>query len=137
MERALLHWTGPYRLDNPLAGEGWRVYVLSRRWDDQPERVLYIGLASGRSASEQLQQHAWARDLADDLQVRVAAMDAGEDLAQDVQALLIYRHQPRYNTEGKSAYRGRALEIMCEGDCGPIARRISSVEMTDIWKRIG
>ena len=138
MEQIWLNWRGPYRLDRAYeteASKGWGIYAICRKWGKVPEKVLYIGHAYFQELGQRLKQHRWLDDLRGEIKVHFATVELKEGSkqsqrrAKDIEALLIFYHQPEYNPQHKKSYRGRELEIASYGRSGPIERNVRSTEL--------
>ncbi len=138
MEQVWLNWRGPYRLDRAYwteASQGGGIYAICRKWGKASERILYIGEAYFQELGLRLKQHTWLEDLRGEIKVRFATVELeggskqSQRRAKDIEALLIFYHQPEYNIQNRNSYLGRELEITSYGRCGPIKREVYSDEL--------
>ena len=133
MEEVEVEWYGPYKIDTVVEEfheyEDFGLYMITRRWGEYPEKILYIGLTYSQDFSTRLSQHTWVYDEIGTLKVRVGYLlekRSSEKRLRDVENLLIYVYQPKYNDKGKSTYSGRDLKIINSGRRGPLDKEVDS-----------
>jgi len=104
--------------------------------------LLYIG-RTGAGLNNRLSNHdTWVEDEYDLMKVRIASIGefigwkqrneietypkADPDIVHRIEAMLIYAHQPAYNTMNKeSVKRARGIRIFNTGKSGPLLPEIS------------
>ena len=137
MEEVRIQWEGPYlieRVPKLDISEEFGVYVITRRWGTNREKILYIGKTYWRDFRSRVREHRreWLNEEVGNLKVRlgIIKLSRGKKISvqrvQDIEALLIYWCQPRYNTIYKDSYNGRDLKIINEGRRGPIDNIITT-----------
>lgn len=134
MEVVSLKWRGPYECDrlNEVC-QDWGIYAICRKWAETDEKILYIGETYFQEIPQRLSQHGWwLNDLRGNVRIRFAeiVLETGSkhshERTKDIEALLIYNHQPKYNIQNRNFYEGRSLRIVNTGRHGPIRKVIRS-----------
>ena len=63
MEEVEVEWYGPYKIDTVIEEfheyEDFGLYMITRKWGEYPEKILYIGLTYRQDLSTRLSQHQW------------------------------------------------------------------------------
>lgn len=128
IEEVYIYWHGPYSLASCLGSE-WAdcrgIYTISRVFGDTGS-LLYIGESYRQTMFERVYSHLqyWANDYRGQKQVRYGDIDLEHGLRlierrlTEIEALLIYWHQPIHNIHHKNGYWGRDLLIVNEGRRG-------------------
>lgn len=134
MDKVELHWTGPFTYDNARQSEEGKnvgVYAITVRQGSHPERILRIGQAYyqnflGRLAGYRTSIIAQPGSC----HVRFGKFISRISIQRlnDVESLLIYAYQPKWNELGKDCYDGRDLEIRNLGRHGPISSIVKSLD---------
>ncbi|MDA3885882.1 MAG: hypothetical protein PF638_09845 [Candidatus Delongbacteria bacterium] len=144
METATIHWmTGVYQFgelnvtsNNLLDGKGFYA-IYAARWNSREESydildLLYIGQAYGQSLRTRISQdHDSAYDcigktLKNNPDV-VPVFKVGtisqcffsriaQEFIDDIESCLIFRNQPKCNTQNVASYNGRVIGVTNEGD---------------------
>ena len=137
MEEIEVEWYGPYKIDTVVEGfneyEDFGVYMITRKWGDYPEKILYIGMTYLRDFSQRLYRHRldWLYEVKGTVKVRIGYLSeerSSEKRLSDVENLLICWHSPEYNKK-KLLYRGRDLRIANSGRRGPLDKIVDSDEL--------
>ena len=119
MEQVWINWNGPYRLDlYPYrdASFDYGIYAISRLWGNSPT-LLYIGESYRQTMYDRLYSHEnkWIYQYRGQVQVNFGTIELedgckiSEQRIKDIEALMIYYHQPVHNTANKRNYYGRDL----------------------------
>jgi hypothetical protein len=154
MERVFdVFWEGSYSWGNH--NQSIRdSHVLYALYGSHPvygqNALLYIGMTE-RGVGIRLSEHAdWIEDESDQIKIRVASMGeitswegwdeedryprAKREDVEAAEALLIYAHQPAYNTRNKeSLEKARAIRIFNTGKYGSLLPEISCRYFSDNW----
>lgn len=135
-------WTGPYTLEEVLTKTGENDYGVYQVYGRHPvfgrDSLLYIGRAVRQTFAQRFLQHApWVREalgvtihlgrLADDDFSHSDGWTEWDQLVCDVEALLIFRHSPPYNSQSIGTYNGQSLHIQNWGDAGDLMQECSSL----------
>jgi hypothetical protein len=136
MEIIEVEWYGPYKIDTVVEeffeDEDFGLYMITRKWGDYPEKILYIGLTYYQDFSTRLSQHQWwLSKERGTIKVRVGYLQerrSSEKRLKDVENLLICWHSPEFNEKGL-VYYGRDLRIINSGRRGPLDKVIDSDEL--------
>lgn len=110
--------------------------------------LLYLGMTE-TTVADRLAQHTWIDEEYDSVTVKVASIGIHKgikewwrewenmsdsysyqrpepDILRSVEALLIYAHQPAYNTQGKGSLpTGKWLRVFNTGKCGRLLPELS------------
>ena len=108
LEEVEVEWHGPYNIDTALEYfqeyEDYGLYMITRKWGEYPEKILYIGLTYYQDFSTRLSQHQWwLSTIRGTVKVRVGYLiedRSSEKRLRDVENLLICWHSPEYNEKG-------------------------------------
>ncbi len=130
MEELWIDWRGPYQLEYVPDREpalDWGIYAINRRWGNA-ETLLYVGQAYRQNMLSRVWCHRnqWIYQYRGQMLVRFGTivLDRGyrhsQQRTNDIEALLIYYHQPIHNTQHKRNYNGRELLIWNQGRRGLI-----------------
>jgi len=148
-----VYWEGPYKWEeykkSPLDS-----HVLYALYGTHPaygqDVLLYIGKTE-RNVGVRLSEHAyWIEDECDQTNVRVASLGEIESWegwdeedrykrAKDpdieaVEALLIYAHQPAYNTKNKEGLKiSRGIRVFNTGKFGSLLPEVSHRYYSEDW----
>jgi hypothetical protein len=151
MERELIvdvYWDGPFKWEkrqNELK-ENHVIYTMyGQHLVYGPYSLLYIGRTSD-IATRLYDHNKWVAYEYDKVELRCASIGyfqgweewenqedyakADTDLVADVESLLIFAHQPAYNTKGKVMTRAKELRIFNTGHLGPLLPEVSSLYMS-------
>ena len=139
MEEVEVEWHGPYNIETVLEYfdeyEDYGLYMVTRKWGEYSEKILYIGLTYRQDFSTRLSQHqSWLSITKGTVKVRVGYLienRSSEKRLKDVENLLICWHRPEYN-EKDLVYRGRDLRIINSGRRGPLDRIVDSDELESL-----
>lgn len=142
MERFRIMWKGPYLVDrvwNLGLAEEFGVYMITRRWGQSEEKILYIGMTYWQDFPTRLVQHMdnWLDEELGNNKIRLGTIKLqrgrrfSEQKIKHIEALLIYLYKPRYNTQNIKNYPGRYLMLINEGRRGPIKRIITTDDIED------
>ena len=139
MEEIEVEWYGPYKIDTVVKEfheyEDFGLYMITRKWGEYPEKILYIGLTYYQDFSTRLSQHEWwLSGIRGTAKVRVGYLienRSSEKRFRDVENLLICWHSPEYNEKGL-VYRGRDLRIFNSGRRGPLDKIVDSDELESL-----
>lgn len=133
MEEVDVEWYGPYKIDTVVEEfseyEDFGLYMITRKWGDFPDKILWIGMTYKQDFSTRLDQHRWLDNEIGTLKVRVGYLvekRPSEKRLRHVENLLICVYQPKYNDKGKSTYSGRNLKIINSGRRGPLDKEVDS-----------
>jgi hypothetical protein len=106
------------------------VYAVSFK-----NELLYIGMAYSQSVQARLQHQAHIRTkyqyLLDDISVWLGALDymsfarVSKQRIRDIEALLIFLHQPPDNAQSKISYRGRPNLVVRSKGCPLLEKEIA------------
>jgi hypothetical protein len=130
-----LTWTGPYTVDSDdlraLADRSGVYAITQRRW--WRKTLLYIGMTYFQGFYKRITQHrrGWLSEVRGKVRVRVATVvpqrgsRISEKNLRDIEALLIFAHQPSRATRGTKNYNGRpGLRVVNRGRRGELAKRV-------------
>ncbi|MGH8056912.1 MAG: hypothetical protein ACREOH_06690 [Candidatus Entotheonellia bacterium] len=144
-------WDGPFEWDkrNLLRNSAHVLYAIYGNHSIYGQNVLlYIGMTE-TTVADRLAQHTWLRDEYDRVTIKIvsigvhpnveswwAAWDSMSEtdvyprptleIIRAVEALLIYAHQPAYNTMGKGSLSViKQLRIFDTGKCGSLLPELS------------
>ena len=139
MEEVGIEWYGPYKIDTVVEEfheyEDFGVYMITRRWGEYSEKILYIGLTYRQDFSTRLSQHQWwLSNTRGTIKVRVGYLreeKSSEKRLKDVENLLICWHRPEYN-EKNLVYHGRDLRIINSGRRGLLDKIVDSDELESL-----
>jgi hypothetical protein len=139
-------WDGPFEWDrqNLLRNSAYVLYAIYGTHPVYGQNVLlYIGTTE-TTVADRLAQHTWLREESDRVTIKIASIEVhpsvescwaawegtGEtdvyprptlEITRGVETLLIYAHQPAYNTVGKSSLSVvKRLRIFNTGQCGSL-----------------
>ena len=144
MDTATIHWmTGVYEFgqlnvtgNNLLDGHGFYA-IYAARWNSSEENydildLLYIGQAYGQNLRTRISQdHDSAYDCirrlirknSDIVPVfkigtisRCSLSRITQEFIDDIESCLIFRNQPKCNTQNMISYNGRVIGVTSEGD---------------------
>ncbi len=140
-----IYWEGPYDWDT-RKGKAKSHHVLYQLYGQHPiygrDVLLYIAMT--KDGAERLEQHEqWIRDECDKMTFRLGSL--GEftsweewnkpgdyrkkerDIVQQVEALLIYAHQPAYDSSNKSSAKdiSEGIRIFNSGHFGQLLPELS------------
>jgi hypothetical protein len=139
MEEVRIEWYGPYKIDSVQERfheyEDFGVYMITRKWGEGPEKILYVGLTYRQDLGTRLSQHQWLPTTRGNVRVRIGYLierrPSGKRL-KDVENLLIcscwWDADTTYNKRDY-LYGGRDLRILNFGRRGPLDRTIDSAEL--------
>lgn len=141
----VVHWEGPFEWDQYKKHQK-RGHVLYAIYGSHHlygrDVLLYLGRST--DVGTRIEDHAWwVEDEYDAVRVRFASVDdfkgwtewlkveryppAPPTLVNDVEALLIYAHQPAYNTMGKGTLKNAGLRVFNTGMMGHLLPEVSSL----------
>ena len=148
-----VYWEGPYKLEEYQKSPE-NSHVLYALYGTHPaygrDVLLYIGRTE-RNVGVRLSEHAyWIEDECDQINIRVASIGEIESWkgweeeerykrAKDadieaVEALLIYAHQPTYNTKNKEGLeKARGIRVFNTGKFGSLLPEISHRYYSEDW----
>jgi len=132
MDKVELHWRGPFTYDNArqaVEGKNVGVYAITVQQGSRPERILRIGQAYYQELWRRLVSYRTsviAQPGSCYVRFGVFVSRISIQRLNDVESLLIYACQPKWNERGKDRYDGRDLEIRNLGRHGPIASIVKS-----------
>jgi hypothetical protein len=138
MEIVRIFWSGPYSVNSAIEKFGnyddYGVYMITRLWGEESENILYIGKVYWRSFAERLAEHRrnWLNDLRGEVQIRIGKIrlrgnrKISKERVNDVETLLINRHETIYNTQSTLYYYGREIKIRNLGRKGLLKSEIYS-----------
>lgn len=148
-----VYWEGPYKWDKYQKSPE-DSHVLYALYGAHPtygrDVLLYIGRTE-RNVGVRLSEHAyWIEDECDEINIRVASLgeieswkdwEEGERYkrAEDadveaVETLLIYAHQPAYNTRSKETLeKARGIRVFNTGKFGSLLPEISHRYYSNNW----
>jgi len=138
LERVKIEWWGPYNLDSILQEYEWGqedfgIYMITRKWGRGARSILYIGQTYWRDFGERLAEHEWwIQKERGRIKIRLgyAILGSGKisssERLWDIENLLVYATQPRYNRQFKRGYYGRELKIINLKRRGPLPKQIDS-----------
>jgi predicted GIY-YIG superfamily endonuclease len=99
------------------------------------QKLLYIGMAYSQSVQARLQHQAHIRAkyqyLLDEITVWLGTLNyvsfarISEQRVRDIEALLIFLHQPPDNTQSKMSYRGRSNLVVRSRGCPLLEQEIA------------
>jgi hypothetical protein len=141
----VIFWEGPFPWDK-RKGKVKPQHVLYQIYGQHPvygsNILLYIGMA--QDVEKRLAQHeAWICDECDNVSVRVGSLGqfkgwqewekpgsypkAATKIVKQIEALLIYAHQPAYNTANKSSAKeiSKNIRIFNSGHYGQLLPEVS------------
>jgi len=148
-----VYWDGPFEWAkrDSLRNSAHVLYAIYGTHPVYGQNVLlYIGMTES-TVADRLAQHTWLRDEYDGITIKIASIgihlsieswwQAWEEMSESdvyprpnletiraVEALLIYAHQPAYNTMGKGSLSiAKPLRIFNTGKCGSLLPDISYV----------
>lgn len=147
-----VYWQGPYRVDNVADDleddDKPENYVLYTIYSSHPlygkNSLLYIGKTK-RGAKERLNEHKWlSSDKYGDVRIYIASLGefnnwddsneitffdrANDDIVSKIESILIYSHQPAYNSMNKkTAQEATNIRIFNTGEYGALRPEISSL----------
>jgi hypothetical protein len=162
---AVVDWgdsAAPFHLVDCLDGDGCDFYTVfsatplpgkKRQWT-RPLRLLYVGLAYHQTVHERIKQDHQSYDhlvkyfsanrKEKDFLVMLGRVTAqstqrrSEAFVKDVEGLLIFSNQPKFNTQNRQSYNGRHLVVMNNGRYEPLKRCVaSSARAATSWNRDG
>ena len=147
-----VYWDGPFDLETVLqeADQGWALYMVCGTHTLYGRSVpLYIGQTT-RSIGQRISEHAWIESQPDPVQVYLGAisrpMSSWADIADDktypiptqellneVEALLIYAHQPGFNSRsiGRPPRIDRDIVIFNTGKHSSLLPELSTMYWID------
>jgi len=164
----MVEWAGidwgddvaPFHKTDELDGDGCEFYTVfsavasgKNEWV-RPYRLLYVGLAYHQSVQKRIRQDHQAYDqvcayLSEHRRDRDVLVMLGHlrvyspervtrEFVGDVESLLIFENQPRFNKRNKNTYEGRPLVVASLGEYEPLKRMAkSSLAALSKWKREG
>jgi hypothetical protein len=119
LERVKIEWWGPYSIDSILTEGKWDpddfgVYMLTCKWGKSRRSILYIGQTYWRDFGTRLPEHEWwIREERGKINIRLGYVNLGvgkissSQRLWDIENLLVYATQPKYNIQLKRGYYGR------------------------------
>lgn len=146
-----VYWEGPFNWDNrdSLRNPNHVLYAIyGTHYVYGQKALLYIGMTE-TTITDRLADHTWVNDECDTVMMRIASIGVHSDIeawwrawdemsANDVyqrpdyeiiravEDLLIYAHQPAYNTMGKGSLKvGKWLRIFNTGKHGSLLPELS------------
>lgn len=133
MDSVTIHWR-PTNYHQLSKCEDCYLYAVSFQQD-----LLYIGMAYSQTVQARLQHQAHIRAkyqyLLDDITVWLGTLTyssfarISEQRIRDIEALLIFLHQPLDNTQSKSSYRGRPNLLVRSKYCPLLEKEIMVLDM--------
>jgi len=126
MDIVELNWRGAYlykRAREVLAGENVGIYLITGKRGSMLETILLIGQAYDQYLYQRLADHKMVAEVySGQCYVRFGTFVSriSRQRLKYVERLLVFVYQPRLNTIGKDLYKGRDLQIISRGQCGPI-----------------
>lgn len=150
-----VYWQGPYSEDDIAKdledledGDKSENYVLYQIYSSHPlygkNSLLYIG-KTNRSAKVRLSEHEWlSSDKYGEAKIYIASLGefkswdqsnnitffekAGDDIVSKIESILIYSHQPAYNSMNKkTAKNATNIRVFNTGEHGALRPEISSL----------
>lgn len=138
LERVKIEWWGPYNVDSLLQEYDWGshdfgIYVITRKWGRGSKSILYIGQTYTRDFGQRIVEHeSWIREERGSIKIRLGyvILERGRissaERLWDIENLLVYATQPKYNVQFKRGYYGRELKIVNLKRRGPLPIQIDS-----------
>jgi hypothetical protein len=148
-----VYWEGPFdwNKQDVLRNPGHVLYAIYGTHPVYGQNVLlYVGMTE-TTVADRLAEHTWIRDEYDPVTIKIASIGVhssveawwqawdrmsdnevyprpASEIIRGVEVLLIYAHQPAYNTMGKvSLQADKRLRIFNTGKCGSLLPELSHV----------
>lgn len=132
LEEIEVEWYGPYKISTVVDEfheyEDFGVYMVTRKWGEQSDKILYIGKTYRQDFGTRLSQHNWLPEVRGTVKVRVGYLledRPSKKRLKDVENLLICWHVPEHNKKD-IVYRGRDLRIINSKRRGPLKKIVDS-----------
>lgn len=140
MEEIWVEWKGPYGLEyipDRESAFNWGIYAITRVWGTC-ERLLYIGQSYRQCMLNRVWCHRndWIYQYRGQMRVRFGTIKIDEGYrhsqqrTKDIEALLIYWHQPIHNTQHRRSYPDRQLLIWNIGRHTPLDKRVCTDDLS-------